>query len=123
MCIYIYIYIYVYTHIHIYAYIYIYIYIYMYTHTYMDWVGPIVWPLSAQGGNSASYKQGIQPEEPKKLSPPPSSGLPCVEEHTDKNTGKRRTAWRQESGGGDKFLAAGNLRCFPVARKTEAKKG
>ena len=39
---------------------------------------------------------------------------------TPKNTGRQRIAWRQESGGGDKFLAAGHPAVLHIPRLPQA---
>ena len=48
-----------------------------------------------------------QPRNPKGHAHPRLQDFPRWKK-TPKNTGWRRIAWRQESGGGDKFLAAGS---------------
>ena len=48
-----------------------------------------------------------KPRSPKSYPHPRLQGFPTWK-RTPQDTGKERIAWRQESGGGDKFLAVGN---------------
>ena len=117
---YIYIYIYIHTYIHTYIHICIYIYIYIYIYTYLVAGRAGVPAIRHQVGRRRAALQGREPDgawEPNKLSPPPTSGnelsppltsgFPQVKENIEKPR-MTRNAWRQESGDGDKFLAAGS---------------
>ena len=110
----VYIYIYIYTHVCMYVCMYVCIYIYIYTYVYVCvytyiyiyiYIGRKHHIRSAWSMKTALSTFSI-PRNPTSYPHPRLQEFPRWKK-TLTNTGNQRLAWRQELGGGDKFLAAG----------------
>ena len=91
-----------YTCIHVYVYTHIYIYIYIYIHIYIctDYCANRQAPRD-------TVRQVVVPRNPKKLSPPPTSGIPRVGENKQKHRITENSLAAVIRGVGISFWAAG----------------
>ena len=96
-----------YIYIHISMYVYIYVCIYIYIHMYNSPSRLLCSGRSIHDGNPKSYPHPRRQDFPKW-------------KNTSSTTGEQRTSWRQESGDGDKFLAAVRMGAFYTTESYQA---